>query len=73
MGADRTSGEGLASMVAAQLAAFICDEGGKPLLSQDEAAQLVDRWAAHQVQAVIRAGVKLNALGESSVEDAGGN
>jgi hypothetical protein len=70
---DRDTAEGLASIVAVQLAAFICDEAGAPILSLEDAAQLIDQWSAGQVRSVISHGAKLNALGEASVEEAGGN
>lgn len=70
---DRETADGLADLVAAQLAAFICDESGASILSTEDAAQLVGQWSANQVRAVIREGTKLNALGAHSVEEAGGN
>ncbi len=73
MRGDRDSAEGLASIVGAQLASFICDAEGNQILSIEDAAQLVVHWSANQVRAVIREGVRLNALGSDSVEEAGGN
>lgn len=70
---ERDTPEKLAQLVAVQLAAFICDEEGKTILSQADAAQLVDQWSAGQVQQVIRAGARMNALGDEAVGAAGGN
>lgn len=70
---ERDTAEQIARLVAVQLAAFICDETGKTILSQEDAAQLVDQWSANQVRQVIRAGSQMNALGAESVEAAGGN
>jgi hypothetical protein len=64
---------GLPPLVALQLASFISDVAGNAILNRDDAAALLDIWSANQVREVIRAGVKLNALGDESVEAAGGN
>jgi hypothetical protein len=71
--ADRDSAEGVASLVAAQIAAFVSDESGKPILSVDDAATLVRQLSAGQVRQIVAEGAKLNALGAASVEEAGGN
>lgn len=63
----------LQALVIEQIRAFICDESGVPLLSREDAAQLIEQWSANQVRAIIKAGVRLNALGDASVEEAGGN
>lgn len=71
--ADRESAEGVAAMVAIQIAAFVCDKSGKPILSEEDAAQLVGQYSASQVRQIVAEGAKLNALGAQSVEEAGGN
>lgn len=65
--------DGTVSMVAFQLSSFLCDESGSALLSEEDAAQLLDKLSAKQVREIIQHGVRLNALGEESVEAAGGN
>lgn len=69
----RDSAEGIAALVAAQVAAFVCDKNGKSILSQEDASQLVSQWSASQVRQIVSEGAKLNALGAQSVEEAGGN
>jgi hypothetical protein len=70
---DRSTPEGMEGMVAVQLAAFICDESGVPLLSLDDAKQLVGQWSANQIRVCIQHGADLNGLGETAVEEAGKN
>lgn len=57
----------------AQLSAFIADSSGGRMLSEDDAAKLLDGLSAVQLREIVRHGTKLNALDEEAVETAGGN
>ena len=70
---DSQTAEGVAAMVAIQIAAFVCDDNGKAILSEEDAAVLVGQYAASQVRQIVAEGARLNALGDKSVEEAGGN
>lgn len=72
-GVELNTADGMASLVAKQLAAFIGDEGGKPILSEEDAVELMQKLTAEQTRLIIRAGVRANALGGDQVEAAGGN
>lgn len=70
---ERGTAEGLAALCAAQLAAFVSDEAGAPVLSFDDAQRLLDAWRAVDVRRVIAKGKELNALDDDAVERAGKN
>lgn len=53
--------------LAANLAAFLCDENGKSLATIEQARQLVDKSAA-AVMRIVEAGSRLNATDDSTVE-----
>lgn len=70
---DKTTWDGKARLGAMQLAAYICDDEGKAVLSFEDALQLLDDWTGAQITAVVTYGTKINSLGEDGVEEAGKN
>lgn len=72
-GVDLKTADGMANLVARQLAAFIGDEEGKPILSEEDGAALMEKLTQEQLRLIIRSGVRANGLGDDQVEVAGGN
>ncbi len=67
--------DNLPDLVAVQVAAFVVDEKGNPILSVDDAKKAIDNLSAAQVKAIVKAGVRLNGLGgsEEDLKAVGGN
>lgn len=61
------------ALAAAQLSAFIADDAGGRLLSEEDALKVLDGLSATQVREIIGHGTRMNALDDEAVEKAGGN
>jgi hypothetical protein len=62
-----TDAEVAKARLAASLAAFLCDESGKPLCTLEQARALADK-SAQPVNRVVTAGHRLNATDDAEVQ-----
>ena len=58
---------------AVQIAAFLCDSKGDPLITVEDALQLITRRSPGDVQAILKAGWDKNQISGEALEDASGN
>lgn len=70
---NKESPEGRAALGAHQLAAYLCDDEAKSVISLEDAQQLLDLWTGAQISAVVVAATRINQLNEENVEEAGKN
>ncbi len=69
---DLRAASGL-DLIAIQLAAYLCDEAGNSILSIAQAKAAVNNIEAQDARAILEAGVKLNSVDDTGVEEAAKN